>query len=62
METLSDTFKALSDETRLQIMALLTENQELCVCDLVGTLGETQCRGLTPSALPLPRRAGERSP
>ena len=44
METLSDTFKALSDETRLQIMALLTENQELCVCDLVGTLGETQSK------------------
>jgi ArsR family transcriptional regulator len=44
MEALRDTFKALSDETRLQIMALLIENEELCVCDLVGALGETQSK------------------
>ena len=44
MEALSETFKALSDEPRLQIVALLTENEELCVCDLVGTLGETQSK------------------
>ncbi len=44
MERLADTFKALSDETRLRIMALLLENEELCVCDLVETLGETQSK------------------
>jgi ArsR family transcriptional regulator len=44
MDTLSDTFKALSDETRLRIMTLLLENDELCVCDFVGALGETQSK------------------
>ena len=44
MDTLTETFKALSDETRLRIMALLIENEELCVCDFVGTLGETQSK------------------
>ena len=44
MDILSETFKALSDETRLRIMALLMENEELCVCDLVGALGETQSK------------------
>ncbi|GFO59191.1 transcriptional regulator [Geomonas silvestris] len=31
-------FKALSDETRLRILALLIANGELCVCDLTATL------------------------
>lgn len=44
MKVLRDTFKALSDETRLQIMSLLLAHEELCVCDLVGTLGETQSK------------------
>lgn len=44
MDTLADTFKALCDETRLRIMALLLENEELCVCDFVGALGETQSK------------------
>ena len=44
MDTLSDTFKALSDETRLRIMTLLLENDELCVCDFVGALGLTQSK------------------
>ncbi len=44
MDTLTETFKALSDETRLRIMALLMENAELCVCDFVGALGETQSK------------------
>lgn len=44
MENLADTFKALSNETRLRIMALLLENEELCVCDFVGALGETQSK------------------
>jgi ArsR family transcriptional regulator, arsenate/arsenite/antimonite-responsive transcriptional repressor len=41
---LKDTFKALADETRLQIMVLLLENDELCVCDFVGALGQTQSK------------------
>jgi ArsR family transcriptional regulator len=44
MRHLADTFKALSDETRLQMMALLLENEELCVCDFVGALGLTQSK------------------
>lgn len=44
MDVLSDTFKALSDQARLQIVALLLENDELCVCDLVGALGQTQSK------------------
>jgi ArsR family transcriptional regulator len=41
---LADTFKALSDETRLQIVALLLEREGLCVCDFVGALGLTQSK------------------
>lgn len=44
MNDLADTFKALSDETRLQIMTLLLESEELCVCDFVGALGLTQSK------------------
>jgi ArsR family transcriptional regulator len=44
MRHLADTFKALSDETRLQMMALLLANDELCVCDFVGVLGLTQSK------------------
>jgi ArsR family transcriptional regulator len=44
MRQLADTFKALSDETRLQIIALLLEQEELCVCDFVGTLEQTQSK------------------
>jgi ArsR family transcriptional regulator len=44
MRQLADTFKALSDETRLQMMALLFDNEELCVCDFVETLGLTQSK------------------
>lgn len=42
--SLAATFKALSDETRLQIMLLLMEGEELCVCDVVGALGLTQSK------------------
>jgi ArsR family transcriptional regulator len=38
---LSQTFKALSDETRLKILALLKDG-EACVCDITETLGMTQ--------------------
>lgn len=37
MKNISQTFKALSDETRLRILALLSEG-ELCVCDLMAAL------------------------
>ncbi len=37
MKKLAQTFKALSDETRLRILALLTQG-ELCVCDLMAIL------------------------
>ena len=43
MEQLVQFFKALSDETRLRIMMLLTQN-ELCVCDLMEVLGEPQSK------------------
>jgi ArsR family transcriptional regulator len=44
MRELADLFKALSDETRLQMIALLLDNDELCVCDFVEALGITQSK------------------
>ncbi|MBI3592457.1 MAG: metalloregulator ArsR/SmtB family transcription factor [Nitrospirae bacterium] len=41
MQELRDTFKALSDETRLRILKLL-EHGELCVCDIVAALDMVQ--------------------
>ena len=38
MENISTIFKSLDDETRLRILALLLEEDELCVCDLVAVL------------------------
>lgn len=38
MKTAAQIFKALGDETRLRIMALLMEGEELCVCDIVAAL------------------------
>lgn len=38
---LAETFKALSDPTRVRIVSLLAE-AELCVCDLAGALGMSQ--------------------
>lgn len=35
-------FKALSDETRLRCLLLLTKEQELCVCELVEALDVSQ--------------------
>lgn len=43
MEELVQFFKALSDETRLRIMMLLTQG-ELCVCDLMVVLDEPQSK------------------
>ena len=37
-------FKALADETRLQILWLLMVKEELCVCDIMGALGITQSK------------------
>lgn len=41
MNNLIPVFKALSDETRLRILRLLSE-RELCVCDIADTLEMTQ--------------------
>jgi ArsR family transcriptional regulator, arsenate/arsenite/antimonite-responsive transcriptional repressor len=38
MEQIARMFKSLEDETRLRILALLLEADELCVCDLVAVL------------------------
>lgn len=44
MQSLAPLFKALSDETRLQMLGLLNEAGELCVCDFVEVLGITQSK------------------
>jgi len=38
MKVTAQIFKALGDETRLRIMALLVSGQELCVCDIMAAL------------------------
>jgi ArsR family transcriptional regulator len=37
-------FKSLGDETRLMILWLLMQKEELCVCDIMGVLGITQSK------------------
>lgn len=37
-------FKALADETRLTMMAMLLQHDELCVCDFVEVLDITQSK------------------
>ncbi len=44
MRDLAATFGALADPTRLEMLALLLENGELCVCDFVGSLGISQSK------------------
>ena len=44
MRDLSLIFKALSDETRLSILALLLKHRELCVCDFEHVLEITQSK------------------
>ncbi len=44
MRDLTKVFKALSDETRLQMLGLLLEKGELCVCDFVEVLEITQSK------------------
>jgi ArsR family transcriptional regulator len=38
METIASLFQSLDDETRLRVLALLLEEGELCVCDLMAAL------------------------
>lgn len=40
--TALDLFKALSDETRLRSLLLIQAEQELCVCELMQALEESQ--------------------
>lgn len=35
-------FKALADDTRLRCLLLITQSNELCVCELMAALNETQ--------------------
>ncbi len=42
MKATAQIFKALSDETRLRIMALLLSGRELCVCDIMAALNLPQ--------------------
>ncbi|WP_233407979.1 ArsR/SmtB family transcription factor [Marinomonas spartinae] len=35
-------FKAIADETRLRCLLLIAHYEELCVCELMAALGETQ--------------------
>ena len=44
MRELAEIFKALSDETRVQIIAMLLLHGELCVCDVEGALDITQSK------------------
>jgi len=42
MQTLSEIFKSLADETRLRLLILLQGQSELCVCDLMHALDMPQ--------------------
>ena len=44
MRDLAAVFKALGDETRLELLALLASHGELCVCDLQQVLGIIQSK------------------
>ncbi len=44
MKRLSRIFKALSDETRLTILALVLRHGHLCVCEVEQVLGITQSK------------------
>ena len=44
MRDLAAVFRALADETRLEILALLAHHGELCVCDLQQVLGIVQSK------------------
>jgi ArsR family transcriptional regulator len=44
MRDLATVFKALADETRLEMLTLLSSHGELCVCDLQQVLGINQSK------------------
>ncbi len=44
MRPIADVLKALSDETRLRMVNLLYEKDELCVCDFTAVLHITQTK------------------
>lgn len=44
MRTYARVFKAISDETRLRIMALIFRHGEVCVCEVEQILGITQSK------------------
>jgi len=44
MKDLAKVFKALGDETRLQLMALILNEKELCVCDCMQVLEAGQSK------------------
>ncbi len=44
MRDVAQFFKILSDEARLQILWLLFNHRELCVCDIMEALGITQSK------------------
>jgi ArsR family transcriptional regulator len=44
MRDLVNKFSALADPTRLEMLALLLRQTELCVCDFVGVLGISQSK------------------
>jgi DNA-binding transcriptional ArsR family regulator len=44
MRDLATIFRALADETRLEILSLLVTHRELCVCDLQQVLGIVQSK------------------
>lgn len=58
-------FKALADETRLSTLLLILMEQELCVCELMTALGESQPKisrhlaQLRQAELVLDRRQGQ---
>jgi ArsR family transcriptional regulator len=44
MRDLEATFKALAEETRLRILALIFRHGPVCVCEVEGLLGVTQSK------------------
>ena len=44
MRALAQVFRALADETRLEMLALVSAHGELCVCDLEQVLGISQSK------------------
>jgi len=64
MKDVAQFFKVLADEARLKMLWLLFNNEELCVCDIMETLGITQSKAsrhlatLRHAGLVTDRRAG----